>query len=182
MPYSNALWGPNLVTADASNFEGALTWSSGGQSSAIAISTTTANDGTHSLRCTRGTGTGALAVNGTTDIPVAANTLYYVAGAFFTNGTGLTVNLNVEWYTSGQVFINSTTTATISVPQNTWTPYPAVPVTTGATSAFLRINPQRVAGLVTGDFVYLDSWSVAQLLRPAAQNLAFAQPMRSATW
>lgn len=160
------LWGPNLVVADAANFEGALTWSAGGQSSAVALSTTTANDGTHSLRCTRGTGTGALAVNGTTDIPVGVST-YYVAGYVFTNGTGLTLNLNVEWYTSGQVFVNSVTTATISVPQNVWTPYPAVPVTTTATAAFMRINPQRVAGLATGDFVYFDTWSVAQLLLPA---------------
>lgn len=161
------LWGPNLVVPDGANFEGALTWSAGGQSSAIALSTTTANDGTHSLRCTRGTGTGALAVNGTTDIPVAATTAYYVAGYVFTNGTGLTLNLNVEWYTSGQAFINSALTPTISVPQNTWTPIPASLITTGATAAFLRINPQRVAGLATGDFVYFDTWFVARLLAPA---------------
>lgn len=182
MPYSGQLWGPNVVTADAADNEGALVWSAGGQSSAIALSTTTANSGIQSVRCTRNAGTGALAVNGTTEVPVAASTLYYITGAFFTNGTGLTVNLNVEWYTSGQVFISSTTTATISIPQNTWTPYPAVPVTTGATAAFLRINPQRVAGLTTGDFVYLDTWYVGRLLRPAAQNLAMAQPMRSAVW
>lgn len=174
------LWGPNLVVPDGANFEGALTWSAGGQSSAVALSTTTANDGTHSLRCTRGAGTGALAVNGTTDIPVIASTAYYVAGWVFTNGTGLTLNLNVEWYTSGQVFVSSATTATITVPQNTWTPYPAALFTTTATGVFVRINPQRVAGLTTGDFVYLDTWSVARLLAVATGPLSVPQAVNRA--
>lgn len=177
-----ALWGPNVMSADSADMEGALVWSAGGQSSAVALSTTTANDGVQSLRCTRGAGTGALAVNGTTEIPVAANTAYYVSGAFFTNGTGLTVNLNVEWYTSGQAFINSTVTATISVPQNAWTPYPAVTFTTGATSAFLRINPQRVAGLTTGDFVYLDTFRVSQYFAGPPPVSVIQAPMRAAVY
>lgn len=177
-----ALWGPNVMSADSSNMEGALVWSAGGQSSAVALSTTTANDGIQSLRCTRNAGTGALAVNGTTEIPVAASTTYFVAGAFFTNGTGLTVNLNVEWYTAAQAFINSTTTATVTIPQNAWTQYPAVTFTTGASSAFLRINPQRVAGLTTGDFVYLDTFFVARYLSGPAPVSVNQAPMRASVW
>lgn len=177
-----ALRGPNVMSADSANMEGALVWSAGGQSSAVALSTTTANDGIQSLRCTRGTGTGALAVNGTTEIPVAASTAYYVAGAVFTNGTGLTLNLNVEWYTAAQAFINSVLTPTISVPQNIWTPYPASLITTGASSAFLRINPQRVAGLTTGNFVYLDTFSVARYLLAPAPTAVNQAPMRASVW
>lgn len=177
------LWGANVMSAASADNEGTLAWSAGGQSSAVANSTTTANSGTQSVRCTRGTGTGALCVNNNTEIPVAANTAYYVAGWVFTNGTGLTLNLNVEWYTSAQAFINSTLTPTISVPQNTWTPYDAAAFTTGASSAFLRINPQRVAGLATGDFVYFDTFSVARLLGYAnvpTPNLNAVR--RAATW
>lgn len=166
------LWGANVMSAASAENEGTLAWSAGAQSSAVANSATTANNGTQSVRCTyNGTTTGALCVNNTTEIPVVANTTYYVAGWVFTNGTGLSLNLNVEWYTSAQAFINSTVTATISVPQNTWTPYPAVAVTTGASAAWLRINPQRTAGLASGNFVYFDTFSVAQLLRPAVSGM-----------
>lgn len=167
------LWAANVMSAASADNEGTLAWAAGAQSSAVANSATTANSGTQSMRCTyNGTTTGALCVNNTTEIPVAASTTYYVAGWVFTNGTGLTFNINVEWYTSAQVFINSVVTATVTVPQNVWTPYPAVSFTTGASSAFLRLNPQRTAGLTTGDFVYIDTFSVARLLMPAVP-LAF---------
>lgn len=178
------LWGANVMSAASADNEGTLAWSAGAQSSAVANSATTANSGTQSVRCTyNGTTSGALCVNNSTEIPVAANTQYYVAGWVFTNGTGLSLNLNVEWYTSAQVFINSVVTATITVPQNAWTPYPAVAITTGASSAFLRINPQRTAGLVSGNFVYLDTFSVARLLRPGFPDPVDPVAMnRAALW
>jgi hypothetical protein len=165
MPFVNPLWGANVMTAASSDMEGALVWSAGTQASAVALSNGTtdpANSGTHSLKITLGaTTTGAMCVNGTTEIPVTP-LLYYVSAWFQTPDTGVSVNLNVEWYTSAQVFINSVLTPTIALTQNVWTRYPASAVTVGATGAFMRINPQITAGQVSTHLMWLDSLRVSQ--------------------
>jgi hypothetical protein len=172
------LWGPNLVVPDASNFEGILTWSSGTQASAIALSNGTTDpskDGTHSLKITKGaTTTGALAVNGTTDIPISASLDYVLAFGFYTAKPSVTINVNIDWYTSGQVFISSTVTSTQTMVQGSgspldnqfWSQYGAVTVTTPATTAFARLNVQHVSGLVSTDIVFIDTVIFARLLEP----------------
>ncbi len=165
MPFVSPLWGANVMTAASSDMEGSLVWSAGTQASAVALSNGTtdpANSGTHSLKITLGaTTTGAMCVNGTTEIPVTP-LLYYVSAWFQTPDAGVSVNMNVEWYTSGQVFVNSTTTPTVALTQNVWTPYPAAAVTVGATGAFMRINPQITAGQVSTHLMWMDTLRVSQ--------------------
>lgn len=165
MPFVSPLWGANVVTAAASDMEGSLVWSAGTQASAVALSNGTTDPAlspTHSLKITQSaTTTGAICVNGTTEIPVTP-LLYYVSAWFLAADAGVSINMNVEWYTSGQVFVNSTITPTVALTQNVWTPYPAAPVTVGATGAFMRINPQITAGQVSTHLIWMDVVRVSQ--------------------
>lgn len=170
-------WGANVINVDTSEMEAALNWSAGSQASAVAQSNGTTdpkNSGTKSLKVTKAAGnTGALCVNNSTDIPVAASTTYGFTFWVYTTSASVTINMNFEQYTSGQGFISGTTMPTISVIQgvNTppydnqfWTMYPVQTITTAGTTAFVRLNPQRVAGLATGDLIWFDSWFLARPL------------------
>lgn len=181
-------WGPNVINVDTSEMEGALNWSLDAQASAIAQSNGTTdpkNSGTKSLKITKAaSNTGAFCVNNQTDIPVSASTTYGFTFWVYTASAGVTINVNFEQYTSGQVFISGTTMPTISVRQgvNTppydnqfWTPYPLQIFTTSGTTAFCRINPQRVAGLATGDLIWFDSFFLARPLIPAGGPVAVNQ-------
>lgn len=179
MPGSySPLWGPNVIAASAANMEASSSWVTGTQASAIARSNGTTDpacDGSFSVKITKGaTNTGALCVNGTTDIPAAANTLYVVSCAFYTSKASVTFNLNLEQYTAAQAFISGTTTPTATAVQGSgspldnqfWTIYPPFTITTSGTTAFFRINPQMVSGLTTGDIVFMDSFFIGRLLEP----------------
>ncbi len=181
-------WGANVIAVDTAESEGSLGWSAGSQASAVAQSNGTtdpANSGTKSLKVTKAAGnTGALCVNNSTDIPVVASTTYGFTFWVYTTIASVTINVNFEQYTSGQAFISGTTMPTISVVQgvNTppydnqfWTPYPLQIITMAGTAAFVRINPQRVAGLATGNFIWFDSFFLARPLIPAGGPVAVNQ-------
>jgi hypothetical protein len=174
------MFGPNVVVGP--DFESGSTWSVGSQASAAVASngtTDAASNGTHSLKVTKNaTSSGALAVNGSTDVPVTASVPYVMTLQFYTVKASVTYNVNIDWYTSGQVYISSTLTATATAVQgvNTppydnsfWSTYPAQTVTPPATSAFARLNVQMVAGLTTGDIVFIDNVFVGRLLVPRGQ-------------
>lgn len=179
MPFVSPLWGANVMTAASSDMEGSLVWSAGTQASAVALSNGTtdpANGPTHSLKITFGaTTTGAMCVNGTTEIPVTPLT-YFVSASFLPADAGVSVNLNVEWYTSAQVFINSVLTPTVALTQNVWNAYPAAAVTVGATGAFMRINPQCTAGQVSTHLMWMDTLRVSQFF---GNNESGYQPPRA---
>lgn len=181
MPGSTpALWGPNVITpVDASDFEAGIgSWGIGAQASAVAQSNGTtdpASGGTRSLKITKNaTAGGALCVNGATNIPVSASTLYYCTFDFYTVKSGVTININWEFYSGagGLTFLSGTNTATVTAVQgvNTppydnskWTKYPAVSLTSDATATFTRLNIQST-GLTTGDLVWLDNVYVGRRL------------------
>lgn len=179
MPGSTpALWGPNVITpVDASDFEASIgSWGVGAQSSAVAQSNGTtdpASGGTRSLKITKNaTAGGALCVNGATNIPVVGSTLYYCTFEFYTVKSGVTININWEFYDASQVFKSGTVTATITAVQGTntppydnskWTRYPPVSLTSDATAAFARLNIQST-GLTTGDLVWIDNVYVGRRL------------------
>lgn len=194
MPQSDrSQWGPNIVLDDAAYMEGALQWSAGTQASAVALSNGTtdpASSGTHSLKITKAAGnTGALCVNANTQIPAVASTAYVMTFAFYTDQAGVTFNVNLEYYTSAQAFVSSVVTPTVSAVQGSgspldnqfWTQYPAYSFTTPATTAFLRLNIQRVAGLTTGNIVFLDNVFVGRLLVPQGQLVMPQSVNRAAT-
>jgi hypothetical protein len=165
-------WAANVINADTANMDGAvLNWSAGSQSSAVALSNGTTDPrstGTVSLKCTKAAGnTGALCVNNNTDVPVAASTTYDFTFWVQTASASVTINVNFEQYTSGQAFISGTTMPTISVPANTPTQYPTQRITMSGTAAFVRINPQRVAGLATGDTIFFDAFFLGRPIVPS---------------
>lgn len=184
MPFvSAAQWGPNVVTpSDAIDFEaGVGSWAAGAQASAVAQSNGTtdpASGGTHSLKITKNaTASGALCVNGVTNIPVAGSTLYYCTFDFYTVKASVVFNINWEFYSGagGTTFLSNTNTANCTAVQgvNTppydnskWTKYPAVSLTSDATATFTRLNIQMVSGLTTGDLVWIDNIYVGRRLIP----------------
>ncbi len=179
----SGLWGPNVVSAAAADNELTLAWGADTQSSAVANSATEANSGTQSVRCTyNGVTTGSLMVNNNTEIPVAASTTYVLAWAIRPNASGISVRVIVEWYTAAQAFISDATLATVALTANTWNAYPAQTFTTGASAAFLRVNPQRTAGGTTGDFIYFDTLYVGRLLLGPSSTVVRQAPMRAAVW
>lgn len=180
---ANTLWGPNVVTAAAADNEGTLVWGAGGQSSAVALSTTQENSGTQSVRCTfNGVASGGLCVNNNTEIPVAANTAYVMTYAAFTTVSSVTVHTVWEWYTSAQAFISSITTADVALTANVWNPLPPVTSTSPATAAFARLNPERASGMASGDFIYFDTFFVGRRLLGPAPTAVRQAPMRAAVW
>lgn len=184
MPNSDrSLWGANAVLDDAAYFEsgGTIPWSAGSQASAVAYSNGTtdpADSGTTSMKITKAAGnTGALCVNAQDAIPVSASTAYGLTFGLYTSAAGVTFNVNLEYYSAAQAFVNSVVTTTASAIQGSgspldnqyWTQYPLYSFTTPATTAFLRLNVQRVAGLATGNFVFIDNVFVGRLLVPAGR-------------
>lgn len=195
MPGSDrSLWGANIVLDNAAYFEsgGVIPWSIGSQSSALAYSNGTtdpANSGTTSMKVTKAaSNAGALCVNAVDAIPAAASTAYVLTLALYTAAAGVTFNVNLEYYTAAQGFVNSVVTTTASAIQGSgspldnqyWTQYPPYSFTTPATTAFLRLNVQRVTGLTTGDFVFIDNVFVGRLLVPKGQ-LVMPQAMNRAS-
>ncbi len=180
---ANTLWGPNIVSAAAADNEGSLAWGADTQSSAIANSATEFNSGANSVRCTyNGVAAGTLMVNNNTEIPCAASTAYVLTWAIRPNVSGISVQIVVEWYTAAQAFIADTTLAASALTANTWNVYPATAFTTGASSAFLRVNPQRTAGGASGDFIYFDTLFIGRRLLPAPPTAVRQAPMRAAVW
>lgn len=173
-----ALWGPNVLTpVDAQDFEASLgSWGVGGQASAVAQSNGTTDPfsgGTKSMKITKNaTVGGALVVNGSTVIPVAASTQYYCSFDFYTVKASVVININWEFYTAAQGFLSGTVTASVTAVQGTntppydnskWTKYPAVALTSDATAAFARLNIQST-GLSNGDLVWIDNVYVGRRL------------------
>lgn len=194
MPGSDrSLWGPNAVLDNAAYFEagGTIPWTAGTQASAVAYSNGTtdpANSGTTSMKITKGaSNTGALCVNSNTAVPVTASTAYVLTFGFYTAAAGVTFNVNLEYYSAAQAFLNSVMTTTASAVQGSgspldnqfWTQYPPYSFTTPASTAFLRLNIQRVSGLTTGDVVFVDNVFVGRLLVPKGQ-LVMPQAMNRA--
>lgn len=180
---ANTLWGPNVVTAAAADNEGALVWGAGGQSSAVAASTTVANSGAQSVRCTfNGVASGGLCVNNNTEIPAAASTEYVVTYAAYTTVSSVTIHTILEYYTSGQAFISDLTSANVALTPSVWNPLPPMVVTTPATTAFIRLNPERVSGMASGDFIYFDTFFVGRRLLGPASTAVRQAPMRAAVW
>lgn len=182
MPGSTpALWGPNVVTpTDAVDFEAGIgSWGAGAQASAVAQSNGTsdpASGGTRSLKITKNATTGgALCVNGATNIPVSASTLYYCTFEFYTVKANVVFNINWEFYSGagGLGFLSNTMTANCTAVQGTnappydnskWTRYPPVALTSDATATFARLNIQMISGLTTGDLVWIDNVYVGRRL------------------
>jgi hypothetical protein len=170
---SAAQWGPNVVSANAQSFEAGFpgVWQlSGGQASAVGQSNGTtdpANQGTFSCKHVRGTGTGSMSVNGNTEIPVVANTLYVASYSVFTAVAAGVFHVKGEWYTSGQVYISdfSPVWANTAAVQNQWTySVPSILAASPATAAFARFNFEYVSGMATGDTVFLDTILLARQL------------------
>lgn len=180
---ASTLWGPNVVTAAAADNEGTLAWGAGGQSSAVAASTTVANTGAQSVRCTfNGAASGGLMVNNNTEIPAAASTSYVVVYAAYTTVSSVTLHTVLEFYTSGQAFISDNVSADVALTPNVWNPLPPQVVTTPATTAFIRLNPERASGMASGDFIYFDTFFVGRLLLGPAPTAVRQAPMRAAVW
>lgn len=197
MPGSDrSLWGSNVVLDNAAYFElgGTIPWSAGSQASAVAYSNGTtdpASSGTTSMKITKAAGnTGALCVNAQDAVPVVASTAYVLTFGLYTSAASVTFNVNLEYYTAAQAFVNSVVTTTASAVQGSgspldnqfWTPYPAYSFTTPATTAFLRLNVQRVAGLATGNFVFVDNVFVGRLLVPKGQLVMPQSLNRASSW
>lgn len=180
-----ALWEANVVQADTADMEGGLlNWSAGSQASAVALSTTVGgNTGATAARVTySGTTTGALVVNNSTDVPVAASTAYGAAFAAYVTVAGVSLAIDIDWYTSGQGYISTTSTTPTALTAGLWNPLPVQVVTTPATTAFARLNVRRTAGLTAGNFVYLDTFFVGRFLRAPLPTAVLQAPMRAATW
>jgi len=178
------LWNPNVVAQSTYDNESTLNWSTGTQSSAVALSTTVGGDnGTQAVRFTySGTTTGALGVNNNTDIPVVASTTYHVTWAAYVTVASVSVAIDIDWYTSGQVFISTSTTSAQSLTANIWNFIRDQAVTTPATAAFARCNVKRTAGLTTGNFVYVDSLALATRSKNPQPATVIQAPMRASFW
>lgn len=183
MPFQPMLWASNAVVQAAYDNESTLEWSVGTQSSAVALSTTVGGDnGTQAVRFTYSGTTGALGVNNNTDIPVLASTTYHVTWACYVTVTAVSVAIDIDWYTSAQVYISTTSTSAQSLTANVWNPIRDQAVATPATTAFARANVKRTAGLTAGNFVYIDSMAFALRAANPGPGVVGCAPMRAATW
>jgi len=159
-PYSTpALWGPNVASGDAVDFEAGVSgWAAGTQATSVASSTDQARIGTHSLKITKNsTASGYLAVTAS-DFPVAASTAYYLVAWMYTAQASAILKFDFDYYTSGSVYISSLSAAVpnTSLVANTWTPMIGGPFTTPATTAFIRPIPVMISGLSNTNTVYMD--------------------------
>lgn len=184
MPGTPALWGANVASGDAIDFEAGVSgWAAGTQATSVASSTDQAHRGTHSLKITKNaTASGYLAVTAS-DFPVAASTAYYLTSWFFTAQASAILKFDFDYYTSGNVYISSLAAAVpnTSLVANTWTPLIGGPFTTPATTAFIRPIPVMISGLSNTNTVYMDDLFMARLLVPAGGQSVNQSVNRAAT-
>lgn len=185
MPGSDrSLWGPNVGTADGSDFEAGLgTWSAGTQASAVAQSTDQAHKGTQSLKITRNaTGAGYLAVENT-EFPVTAATTYYFQAWIYTAVAAGVVRFDFDYYqANGTTYISSLASAVpdTALTQNSWTRLGPNAFTTPALAGYVRVIPVSVSGLSNTNTLYLDDLFMGRLLVPRGQ-LVMPQSLQRAS-
>lgn len=184
MPSSSARYTDTNTAASAnvSFFETSVgNWTAGDQASAVIQSTDQAHEGTHTLKATRSaTSPGTYtAVCGTTDFPVVASTDYVLDYWVWASVGSAIFKIDIDWYTSGQVFISTSTGTQFTGANSDWTHCGPVTVTSAATAAFARPAFVNVSGLATGDTVYLDE---AQIFRRIWKHQlpVFQTPARAA--
>lgn len=159
MPSSARYINTSVATAAVTNFEsGVGSWSTGTQASAVVQSTDQAHEGTNSLKITRSaTSPGDyLVVCGSTDYPVAASTAYILDYWIYSTAAAAVLRIDTDWYTTGQVYISTTTGTNVTCTQNAWTHAGPFTITSPATTAFARPALTSASGTTTGDLIYLD--------------------------
>jgi len=95
------------------------------------------------------------------------------AGAYIATGSlrcanSRTVNLNVNWYTSAAVYI-STTSYSLSVTANTWTPFSTVMISP-YNAGFASVIPTLPGSSVVGDVLYADDTAIGESLGSTVYN------------
>ncbi|QES45254.1 hypothetical protein DEJ49_33490 [Streptomyces venezuelae] len=174
MPGSDrSLWGPNVGTADGTDFEGGTAgWSIGTQASAMAQSTEQAHRGTQSLKFTRNaTAAGELAVTSTV-FPVAASTPYVFQGWVYTAVAAGVIKIDFDYYqANGTTYVSSFVDAVpdTACTQNDWTRLGPSSFTTPALTGYVRVIPVSVSGFANTNTLYLDDLFMGRLLVPRGQ-------------
>ncbi|MEU0940292.1 hypothetical protein [Embleya sp. NPDC005971] len=142
----------NLLPVDDAGLEGSIgTWTAGSNTT-VARVTSQALAGVASLRLTS-TAAGAMSA-ATAKVAVAASTTYeaFTFGANVAAASGRIISLRVDWYTSGDVFISSSTTTTpATLPNSTaWTGPVVLVAASPATAAKASVAVLVTAGITAG--------------------------------
>lgn len=185
MPGSDrSLWGPNVGTADGTDFEAGLgTWGAGDQASAVAQSTDQAHKGSQSLKITRNAAAGGFLAVCSTAFPVAASASYYFQAWIYTAVAAGVVHFDFDYYqANGTTFISDLVGVIPDTPliQNSWTLLGPRLFTTPALAGFIRVLPVGVSGFSTGNTLYMDDLFMGRLLVPRGQ-LAMPQSLQRAS-
>ncbi|MFI1580007.1 hypothetical protein [Embleya sp. NPDC020630] len=142
----------NLLPADDAGLEGSIGSWTAGSNTTVARVTTQALVGTASLRLTS-TAAGAMSAS-TGKVAVAPNTTYmgFCYGANVASASGRILSVRIDWYTSGDVFISSsTTTSTWTLGNNTsWSNTVLSIATSPGTAAKAALTVMVTAGITAG--------------------------------
>lgn len=143
----------NLLSADDAGLEGGIgSWFAGSNTTVARVTTPAPRTGTASLRLTS-TAAGTISAV-TTRYAISPNTEYeaYCWAANVAAAAGRVVEISVDWWTSGDVYISSSvTTTTLTLPNSTAWSGPVVLVATSpGTAAKASVVIKVTAGITAG--------------------------------
>lgn len=146
----------NLLSYVDQSFEGGTgTWEPDSNVTTVAQSSTTAKDGTYSLRITpTSLGTDCFVRQATPAVVVSPSSTYTIMASFYnTNAANLYCYVGIDWYNSSGSYVGNSN-SWLSVTANTWTDLVAV-VTSHASAAFGKVR-LGFGGNASATYYYID--------------------------
>lgn len=179
----------NVLTLNHQSVETSVGgWSSfGSRSTSIAQDSGQAYDGTFSVKCVRNATAGDGGMCGlatSTDYGTVTAGLNYTATCWVYCSVSAAFYWNIDWYTSGTVYISTTSGTSQTIPANTWTML-GISGTHLAPATAAKVSPfiNNLSGMANGDIVYFDLMYVG-IPQPPVRSISVAQQSinRSSLW